>query len=256
MQIPEEISIPAAVAAAAAYAALFVSALVFIPGDSITASSNKTVILAARLAVVAGLFLLIPIIQDTLAYFITFDAFRSTALSVVTITTMSVTEMLLITQIDARQLADGKDPREVGVWELAHRAFPLIFNLRRIRTKWQAKNVPEMRPQSRMYFVLVTFAQVALYYLILDVITMSPPPEPHFVAWEKQTFLLWNLSKDDLIFRFAGILGFWISMYFFLGVVRYSTAGLFVLLGVTEPESWPPLYGPLSSVYTIRGFWG
>jgi hypothetical protein len=69
-------------------------------------------------------------------------------------------------------------------------------------------------------------------------------------------FHLGQLTSEDVVFRLGASFGLWLSSFFVNIMLWEGGAFVTVHLGLCRPEDWPQLNGPLSAIYTIRGFWG
>lgn len=157
-------------------------------------------------------------------------------------------------------------PGEGGEWWLlGWRALCVFFNLRRVGTRWEPSGVRRSslgsaagaRDRGRLRFVLAMASRCVLCYLAVDLIGLFPRPEAHLITRDKQTlWRLWDLSAEDVGFRLSATAGIWITSYLFQ-TFNVSLAGLIAVgAGLSNPETWPPVFGPLWTMYSIRGFWG
>ncbi|KAJ3498808.1 hypothetical protein NLG97_g828 [Lecanicillium saksenae] len=149
----------------------------------------------------------------------------------------------------------GKATMGQQVWK----ALALTTNFRRLGTEWEVKSI--IYPQTKLTpvgFVLDVFPKAALSYLLIDTMMHAPPPEPHLITAAKQTsWQLWMLSSEDMAFRVPAVTLFWVSARLVIYVLIQGVLGLpSIALGLSSPDYWPSLFGPLSELYTIRGFWG
>jgi len=178
---------------------------------------------------------------------------------------LSAAEFLLLSRVDAVDLSDlsskesrkGSSRQGPGTASLAWNALCLYFNLRRSGTRWAIRNIPRRKPQSTMRFIATTVPLWIAGYLVMNLIDLGPLPELHLVAEEKQTLLrVWELSAEDAIFRLVSCVMFWAATLFLIWLSYYAGAVVTVLLGLSTPADWPPLFGPLESTSTLGGFWG
>ncbi|KAJ6788703.1 hypothetical protein PWT90_02425 [Aphanocladium album] len=159
--------------------------------------------------------------------------------------------------------ANGKTrergPVVVTVGQQIWQALSLSCNARRIGTEWEVKNIYRRKgsPLSRLQFFAHVIPRIAFCYTLVDFLMLAPAPEPRMISVAKQTAThLWTLSGEDVGFRTAGTVVFWIIAYCMIYAMIHVPAVLAVGLGASTPDFWPHLFGPLSELWTIRGFWG
>ncbi|ROV97818.1 hypothetical protein VPNG_08658 [Cytospora leucostoma] len=163
---------------------------------------------------------------------------------------LSASELLLASRVHAAQLPR---PR-------ARSAIALLFNVRRLGTPWQVKNVPStagLQTQTRTAFVVGRVAVTLLAYLSVDLMVSLPPADPALVRADKAALSsLRNLSVEDVIFRGAMTISYW----FTTGVINLFMTNLGAVVGVlsatSRPVDCPPLYGSFLEAYNVRRFWG
>lgn len=179
---------------------------------------------------------------------------------------LSASELLCITN---PHLTDAS---RLGV---VAKATGLLWNLRRIGTSWQAKNIPipihipiprEQGPkagQGRIPWVVRRLVPTALAYLCLDGITASAaaaaPPDPSLFASDKAGLSLYPLSQrdaGDFLLRFLVTASVWTQMYLANTLLYNLVCIVSVGLHLSEPKDCPPLYGSIGQACTLRDFWG
>lgn len=183
----------------------------------------------------------------------------ATVASLLWVQFLSASDLVLITRVHAAQLPSlGKSSSSVLRGLKA--AAGVLWNIRRVGTPWQVKNVPSsagLQTQSRSGFVARRVAMTLLAYLVVDAVVSMPPPEQYLVRADKAAlFSLRDLGADDVAFRSGTVVGYWLCtciLNFFMNNVGAVAA---VLLGLSSPADCPPLYGSFSEAYTIRRFWG
>ncbi|CAI6099036.1 unnamed protein product [Clonostachys chloroleuca] len=174
-----------------------------------------------------------------------------TAGSLLWVQFLSASELAIVSRVDDSQLPNHNT--RGGILS----AVGLLWNMRRIGTQWQVKNVPLATGyQSRTAFLLRRIAVTLGTYLFVDALVSMPPPDPALVEASKTTFLLHTLSLEDAIFRVAMTISYWISTGILNLFMTNVGAIVSVLLHLSRPEDCPPLYGSFSEAYTVRRFWG
>lgn len=135
----------------------------------------------------------------------------------------------------------------------------MLWNLRRIGTRWAAKNTPAShhRNPSRAGFICLRTAATALAYLTLDAMLLAPPPDMALVSIQKQT--LWELralTHEDYVFRTIATASFWVSVALLLLIIHNCVALPSAICGLCSASDCPPLFGSFADVASIRQFWG
>lgn len=232
-----------AVVVASTYLTIFPTTLILAPKNAI----------ATRLGATLALGCLQYLFHHLIVEMLPFPSQHSNATTLSWIAFASGAEAILVSRIDANDLSDGKDPPRVLLW----RALCIFFNWRRVGTKWEVSNLRRRRPQTRTRFLSTMLGQMTVCYLIVDAMMAAPPPDKQLVTRQKQTMLhLGNLSAEDVFFRLVACTSYWVISSSVNRINVNLAAFLSVLMGVSTPESVPYFLGPISAMYTIRGFWG
>ncbi|KAF5001564.1 hypothetical protein FDECE_10912 [Fusarium decemcellulare] len=172
---------------------------------------------------------------------------------------MSGTEQILISRVNVDDLhaKSGKDASShVNCATLLFRAAGTYLNLRRVGMRSEI-SMKYRRTSGRPHFLYAKIIEVIGMYLIMDAVMSAPLPETHLITREKQTlFRFSNLSLEDVAFRFFGTLGYWLVTFICNRLNHACAAFVSLLLGLSKPEDWPHLNGPIGASYTVRGFWG
>ncbi|KAH9909634.1 membrane bound O-acyl transferase family-domain-containing protein [Xylariomycetidae sp. FL2044] len=183
----------------------------------------------------------------------------ATVASLLWVQFLSASELVVVSRVQASELRRGRT-RNDGQLRIAASAVGLLWNMRRVGTKWEVKNVPtttHLQSQSRSRFVLNRMLVTVVAYLAVDVVVSLPPPDTNLVQPEKATlFSLRTLTAGDLIFRAVMTVSYWLTTATLNLFMVNMGAIVVVLLRLSEPADCPPLYGDFSQSFTIRRFWG
>lgn len=183
----------------------------------------------------------------------------ATAASLVWVQFLSASDLILVRRIHAAQLPQLHRSK-LNVFRGIGTAVGLLWNIRRVGTPWQVKNVPSsagLQTQTRAGFVLRRVAITLLAYLFVDAVVSMPPPEKSMVQADKAAlFSLRNLGAGDIAFRSGTVVGYWLTTGILNLFMNNLGAIAAVTLGLSSPAECPPLYGSFSDAYTIRRFWG
>ncbi|KAF4454892.1 hypothetical protein F53441_2685 [Fusarium austroafricanum] len=168
-------------------------------------------------------------------------------------------EQILLSRYDADDVLTAKEKhsgRCLGPVTLLLRAMGMYFSLRRVGLRGEIPMEQRVSSNS-LRFVITKSIECVVSYLILDAVLLAPHPEGHLITREKQAlFKLFTLTWEDVIFRISSSIGNWVIAYFSVRLGHGSIAVGSVLLGLSKPEDWPHLNGPISSWSTVRTFWG
>lgn len=162
---------------------------------------------------------------------------------------------------DISKVAKGSQNFVVNMFEAAK----LLIQTRGVNTPWQVKNVPSHplyfrrggigRP-GRAHFLLRQFSIFLWQYLLLDIIqTISIQNSTSRTSLSLKTE--WNISPRHWLERGATHLVIWLIVNRLIQDSAYRVLSIiFVGLGVDNPSDWPPAFGSVSELYTLRNFWG
>ena len=135
---------------------------------------------------------------------------------------------------------------------------------RRIGTPWQIKNVPQFSRRdpsyvpSRSSFLLKTAASLFYCHLIWYLGSIQQLPDYTLVAIEKQPLLsrFREVTVEEIIFRIACTTFSFVQFVICIKIFPLVFGFIAVASGVSEPAAWPPPFGSLSELYSLRQFWG
>lgn len=141
--------------------------------------------------------------------------------------------------------------------------FLSIFSMRKINTPYEIKNTPQFRsgraPLTLDFFLLHTL-KLLVCTLILDISSQLPAPSNPTELFSTGKIQVMSrvgaITTEQIIIRLVGSFIYWINLFAVLQGVFSVTAVLTVGLGLSHPGSWKPLFGPMHSATSIRGFWG
>lgn len=197
-------------------------------------------------------------LQGTILHMCRNPHWRAAAVPLAWIQFLSASEMVCVSCVDAACISASRG----GSKAQAIQVVALLWNLRRVGTRWQVKNIPASSSSgpassSRARFVLRRLTTTFLAYVILDIMVSGPAPDLALVSPQKETlFKLSCLSLDDIIFRTIGTVSFWLSSALINMVMTNIAAIASVISGLSSPADCPPLYGPIGEACSIRRFWG
>lgn len=147
-----------------------------------------------------------------------------------------------------------------------------FLNFRGMGTAWQIKRVaphpanlvskhrgsngkipPKQYLKRQMLFLIWE-------YLLLDLVfaagKIQPPEEMQAMIGDSAEFKYRNLTPAEWQGRIVvAFLSWLMNARPVLDVYYRMTSVVAISLGLSTPEIWPPLFGSVADMYTIRGFW-
>ena len=203
------------------------------------------------------------VLQETVMQLCKNSHWRAAAVPILWIQFLSASELIWVSRVDSAHIpARRGHPKAETTPNQAIDVIALLWNLRRVGTRWQVKNIPASsnggpKSMSRLRFVLRRLMTTTFAYLILDIMISGPSPDLALVSPQKETlFKPSHLSMEDVVFRIIGTLSFWLSSALLNLILTNGAAILSVLSGLSSPVDCPPLYGFIGEAYSIRQFWG
>ena len=140
-----------------------------------------------------------------------------------------------------------------------------MFSFRHIGRPYQVRNVPHfsnLEPNHappRSNFLRQTVMTVTISYLVLDILNSAADPDitNKYLSLRKIPFFnrVREITMEELMIRFFTTICLGISVRCVQQGVYSIVALASVGLGFSEPQSWPPLFGPVSEAYSLRKFW-
>ena len=135
---------------------------------------------------------------------------------------------------------------------------------RRIGTPWQIKNVPPFSRRDPSYipgrksFLLKTAASLFYCHLIWYLGSTQQLPDYTLVAIEKQPLLsrFREVTVEEVSFRIACTTFSFVQFVICIEIFPLVFGFIAVASGLSEPAAWPPPFGSLSELYSLRQFWG
>lgn len=236
-----------------AFLILFTFAIILIPRQA-------TIM---RFTSLVALFAFTYMLQETFVQLCRNHHWRAAAAALFWIQYLSASEMIWVSRVDSAHISVSRGESKADVIAAqAIQVITLLWNLRRVGTRWQVKNIPISSSSgpaswSRARFMLRRLTTTIFAYLVLDIMVSGPCPDLALVSPQKETlFKLGGLSLEDIVFRTIGTVSFWFCTALINLAMANSVAILSVLVGSSSPTDCPPLYGPIGESYTIRRFWG
>ena len=117
---------------------------------------------------------------------------------------------------------------------------------------------PEYVPAWSTFLLGHSCLIVGLYYLNAFLIDLQLRANQSLLDDNYMPFLwrITNVSGEELTTRIQISITYWIAQYCILHLLYSLFAVINVSLKPGELKFWRPMFGPIKSSYTIRGFWG
>lgn len=233
-------------------------------------------------------YITIPILAYLASLFITpyhgASSLRVTATAQLVLITVQATHLLLIARLDDRTIAREIPERAFFKSDRLYRAAELLIQPRGVGTPRVIKNVPEHPgyyntsaklkrgdkdkgsnskataiPKSK--FLIRQIAIFTWQYLALDVLQTVARQQ----AFEGGgggsasgfTRIDWFVSPEKWLERgLTNLITWFVTSRIVIDVNYRFVSIVFVGAGLDTPENWPPAFGRMRDVYTIRNFWG
>ncbi|KAF2265215.1 hypothetical protein CC78DRAFT_462229 [Lojkania enalia] len=130
-------------------------------------------------------------------------------------------------------------------------ALSMQFNMRGIRWNYEVKNVPLMQKKSKTDYLSKQLIGLLYYFIMGDAVSQLWV----YIFFENESNAT-TLRHMSLIWSFVGTLAFGLMPYYVIQIQYVASAIIAVGLGISQPEDWPPYFGKISDVSTVRDFWG
>lgn len=136
----------------------------------------------------------------------------------------------------------------------------LMFNTRGVRWNFEVAKLPRAeRPTvSRRAFLIQQVLVLLKMLFITDVLLQLSErlfwTPPMGSAWADSKHL--TIRHPDWRWSFVKTLVFGCGPYFFVKLQYVAASIVAVGTGLSVPEDWPPYFGVISEVTTVRHFWG
>ena len=167
---------------------------------------------------------------------------------------------------DSRLSWSRLNKREGTIWERFRFGFWAAISTRYIASPYEARNVspysysnPSFVP-TRSAFLLQKTITFIICYISIDLLAQGNQPHQNPSVYAKNHVPLFtrlhDVTIDEVIIRTTTSIFYWIGSYLVIQAFYSGLAFLSVASGFDHPTLWRPNFGPISQIYTIRGFWG
>ncbi|OTA92441.1 hypothetical protein M434DRAFT_31826 [Hypoxylon sp. CO27-5] len=144
-----------------------------------------------------------------------------------------------------------------SVWTLG-----AMTNLRGIGWSSETRNLPTRikadEKEGRMRFLLLQLVDFCWMFLMVDLVSQLglrlffiDPITGKLYLNSKSL----SIRSDDLLWSLARAFVYGSGPYFVTNMQYIAFSIVAVVLGLSRPEDWPPLYGKLCEATTVRKFW-
>nr|QPP19372.1 Pen11 [Penicillium steckii] len=135
-------------------------------------------------------------------------------------------------------------------------AFVIWFNLRGIRWNYQVQNIPaeHVPGNSKWRFLLDRFLTFIRLLLMADL--LGNLAAFNFYSGDEVNSRLLTVRHDRFVCQLYRTASVGMIPYTFMNLQYVGGAILWVLFGFSQPADWPPFFGRLAQVTSVRAFWG
>ena len=157
-------------------------------------------------------------------------------------------------------------PKSWRIWERLRFGYNAMTDFRRVDTPWEARNVPPFSYSNPDYvptksrFLMQRAANVIASYFILDLMKLRADTSMNATLFSPEMVPIFrrldSVKVQELALRLAITVFTWISSVCVLTALSSILAIASVGTGLTEPRAWRPVFGSLSSAYSLRRLWG
>ena len=140
--------------------------------------------------------------------------------------------------------------------------YKILYNFRWIKTSNATPSIPgPRRYTSRYRFLATRLGSVLAIYTFnhyYNLVLTTAPISAHDFFSEREHALsrLSQITLRESIIRTFFIFHFVWGSYAEFEIVHQLHALISVLVGIDDPEDWPPLFGSIKDTYNLRHFWG
>ncbi|KAJ5210464.1 hypothetical protein N7491_010270 [Penicillium cf. griseofulvum] len=189
------------------------------------------------------------------------------AITQLVIGTLQATNLLLLNPLTHSDISrSAKSVQNFGSSLIA--AFRLLAQTRAVNTHWQVKNVPShpkyylrrgMQVPTRGRFLLRQLAIVTWQCLVLDIVQTVSLQQVRERRLQDPASLEveWIVPAGQWAERIATHLSIWFVVNRLISDLAYRVLSIFFVgIGLDSPADWPPAFGSMADVFTLRNFWG
>ena len=138
---------------------------------------------------------------------------------------------------------------------------------RNVGTNHEAKGVPPFSKKDPSYvplkgrFLLQRGLLALFAFLIIDVMTATPPDiSQNAVTFSRAKVPFFarlnEITVEEFKTRVAISTGQYVGIYFMITLIHSVISFLAVTSGLYEPKEWPPIFGSITEMWSLRQFWG
>jgi hypothetical protein len=179
--------------------------------------------------------------------------------------------LLVISGIDKDDIMrEAKLEPSAGIFAVLAAACNVVFSMRGIGTRWQAKNTPSLpafytlngQSPTRARFLLRETVIFLWQYLVLDLVfTLRMQQDPDDVIRQHARgteFMYLSATREQWQTRiFGSLFGHLLAGRVLIDVFSHRFISIItVALGIYSPADWPPAFGRMLDAYTLRHYMG
>ncbi|KAF1996802.1 hypothetical protein P154DRAFT_622999 [Amniculicola lignicola CBS 123094] len=137
------------------------------------------------------------------------------------------------------------------------------FSFRSVNTPSEVRNTPAFpnnEVPDKHNFLTSQYLILLACILTVDISAFLFTPSNPSVLFAQDKIPVFSrleaLKRDEIVLRVVSTAVYWVNMHAIAQVVTSLAAVVAIECKLGEIKEWRPLYGPVSSAYSLRGFWG
>ena len=133
-------------------------------------------------------------------------------------------------------------------------AISMLINMRGVRWNYEVKNVHRLPKSSKTQYLMKQLGYLIYHLAMADIVTQVV--YQMFLQGELHDAKSLSLRDGNTSQSFLARLCFGMTIYYMMQIIYGVCAMITVGLNISKKEDWPPFFGKVSKVTTVRYFWG
>lgn len=133
-------------------------------------------------------------------------------------------------------------------------AIAMLLDMRGVRWNYEVKNVHRLPRSSKTQYLMTRLGYLIYYAIMADIVYQSLYQV--FFGKDMHDTKYPSLRDGNMSLSFIARLSFGMTIYYMMQIIYNILAIIAVGLNISKKEDWPPCFGKVSDVTTVRYFWG